>query len=237
MDLLENGTMFAVVDALSGVCASAGMNLPHEELLALQIAKPAEEAGEAMHALQGVKGLMHKCAKTCDPHGEHTWDGVSNDCTGAFFASLIALHYIDPDGWRETLVTGVRHKLAEINSPLADTFTGEKQLLDAAEELARTYTEDASGLPAHELPILAVGNLAREAGEAIHALHGIKGLLTCDEECGPKVHSWNGVQQHLIGSCLTSLVALYCIDPDAWRKTFTDITFRRSRRGREALAA
>lgn len=152
-------------------------------------------------------------------------------------SALIALKYINPDGWRQTLIQGVRHKLAEINSPLADTLTGQTQLLDAAHELATAYTATAKEVQPDELPLLAVANLAREAGEAIHALHGIKGLLTCDEECGPEIHSWNGVQHHLVGACLTTLIALNCIDPEGWRDTFVEISFRRSRRGREILAA
>ncbi|MFI1035934.1 hypothetical protein [Streptomyces sp. NPDC020951] len=237
VDLLKNGTMFDVVDALSGVCASANMDLSRDELLALQVAKPAEEAGEALHALQGTMGLMPRCAETCNSRGEHTWGGVSNDCVGAFFASLIALKYIEPEEWRTILVTGVRQRLTEIGSPLADTFTGEPHMLDAAEELAKSYTASAGQVTEQELPTLAVGNLAREAGEAIHALHGIKGLLTRDEECGPQTHSWIGVQHHLVGSCLTALVALSVIDPAGWRETFAEISFRRPRRGREAMAA
>ncbi|MFF4447923.1 hypothetical protein [Streptomyces sp. NPDC001502] len=235
-NLLTTGRMFPIVDALAGVCSSANMKLPREELLALQIAKPAEEAGEAWHALQGLLGLMPSCADDCATRDEHSWNGVSNDLVGASFASLIALNYIDAEGWQAAVIDGFRQRLAEIGSPLAEDFEGQNRILDAVEELGKHYAAAADG-PGYVTPILALGNLTREAGEAIHSLHGIKGLLTCDEECGQRIHSWEGVKDRLVGSFVTSLVGLYCVDPAGWRSTFETIAFRRSRRGRELLGA
>ncbi|MEU7202880.1 hypothetical protein [Streptomyces sp. NPDC045470] len=85
------------VEHLAAACREAGSDLPAEELKALQVGKIGEEGGEAMHQLHGLKGLT-----TCDCP-EHSWDGVMNDLGGAVLASLIAMVYIDPDGWRTTL--------------------------------------------------------------------------------------------------------------------------------------
>ncbi len=74
-------------------CRAAGAHLPDEELKALQVGKVAEEAGEVMHALHGLKGLT--------TWGDaHTWSEVQNDLVGAAFAALLAMHYIDPTGAR-----------------------------------------------------------------------------------------------------------------------------------------
>ncbi|MFJ2189183.1 MazG-like family protein [Kitasatospora sp. NPDC087861] len=87
--------LFDAIENLSAVCRAAGAGLPPEELKALQVGKVGEEAGEAMHALHGLKGLT-----TCTD--DHTWAEVQNDLTGAVIAAMIAMHYVDPDGWRET---------------------------------------------------------------------------------------------------------------------------------------
>ncbi|MFJ9395775.1 MazG-like family protein [Streptomyces californicus] len=73
-------------------CRAAGAHLPDEELKALQV---AEEAGEVMHALHGLKSLT-----TCGD--AHTWPEVQNDLVGAVIAALLAMHYIDPTGARAT---------------------------------------------------------------------------------------------------------------------------------------
>ncbi|MEU7229969.1 hypothetical protein [Streptomyces chrestomyceticus] len=92
LDVLDLDT----VEHLAAVCRQAGSDLPDGELKALQVGKVGEEGGEAMHQLHGLKGLT-----TCDC--THSWDGVMNDLGGAVLASLIAMVYIDPDGWRTTL--------------------------------------------------------------------------------------------------------------------------------------
>ncbi|MFH8591221.1 hypothetical protein [Streptomyces rimosus] len=92
-DILDLDT----IERLAAVCRQAGSDLPAEELKALQVGKVGEEGGEAMHQLHGLKGLT-----TCDCP-EHSWTGVMNDLGGAVLAALIAMIYIDPDGWRTTL--------------------------------------------------------------------------------------------------------------------------------------
>lgn len=82
------GELWAVIGALSDICASAGAHLPEEELKALQVGKVAEEAGEAIHALHGLKGLT-----TCDD--KHDWGEVTNDLVGAVLAAMIALRYVN----------------------------------------------------------------------------------------------------------------------------------------------
>ncbi|MFC9406028.1 hypothetical protein ACFRAA_10055 [[Kitasatospora] papulosa] len=54
-------TLWDNIEKLSAVFRAAGAHLPDGELKALQVSKVAEEAGEAMHALHGRKGLT-----TCD---------------------------------------------------------------------------------------------------------------------------------------------------------------------------
>lgn len=88
-------TLWDNIEKFSAVCRAAGAHLPDEELKALQIGKVAEEAGEAMHALHGPKGLT-----TCSD--DHTWSEVQNDPVGAVTAALLAMHYIDPTGTRAT---------------------------------------------------------------------------------------------------------------------------------------
>nr|WP_202418767.1 MazG-like family protein [Streptomyces sp. YIM 132580] len=88
--------MWDNIEKLSAVCRAAGAHLPDEELKALQVGKVAEEAGEAMHTLHGLKGLT-----TCGD--EHTWSEVQNDLVGSVIAALLAMHhYIDPTGARAT---------------------------------------------------------------------------------------------------------------------------------------
>ncbi|WP_031074222.1 MazG-like family protein [Streptomyces sp. NRRL WC-3742] len=87
--------IFNAIEGLSAVCRAAGADIPGEELKALQVGKVAEEAGEAMHALHGLKGLT-----TCSD--DHSWAEVQNDLTGAVIAAMIAMHYIDPEGWQAT---------------------------------------------------------------------------------------------------------------------------------------
>lgn len=66
-------------------CRAAGAHLPDEELKALQVGKVAEEAGEAMHALHGLKSrppgdALHR------PHGRPRHlrrDPPSSDAKGA----------------------------------------------------------------------------------------------------------------------------------------------------------
>ncbi|MEV7777584.1 MazG-like family protein [Kitasatospora sp. NPDC088351] len=94
--------LFDAIEKLSAVCRVAGAELPLEELRALQIGKVGEEAGEAMHALHGLKGLT-----TCTDI--HSWAEVQNDLTGAVIASVIAMHYVDPHGWRQTF-TEIFHR-------------------------------------------------------------------------------------------------------------------------------
>ncbi|WP_257136496.1 MazG-like family protein [Streptomyces sp. f150] len=88
-------TLWDNIEKLSAVCRAAGAHLPDEELKALQVGKVAEEAGEAMHAFQGLKRLT-----TCGD--DHTWSEVQNDLVGAVIAALLAMHYIDPTGTRPT---------------------------------------------------------------------------------------------------------------------------------------
>ncbi|GAB2583739.1 hypothetical protein GCM10027168_15680 [Streptomyces capparidis] len=91
------------IEKLSAVCRKAGAHLPPEELKALQVGKVAEEAGEAMHALHGLKGLT-----TCDD--DHSWAEVQNDLVGAVIAALLAMHYIDPTGARDTFNEIFHHR-------------------------------------------------------------------------------------------------------------------------------
>ncbi|MFG2843491.1 MazG-like family protein [Kitasatospora sp. NPDC048296] len=95
--------LFDSIENLSAVCRAAGADLEPEELKALQVGKVAEEAGEAMHALHGLKGLT-----TCTD--DHTWAEVQNDLTGAVIAAVIAMHYIDPNGWRQTFGEIFHHR-------------------------------------------------------------------------------------------------------------------------------
>ncbi|MEV7896168.1 MazG-like family protein [Streptomyces cyaneofuscatus] len=88
-------TLWDNIEKLSAVCRSAGAHLPDEELKALQVGKVAEEAGEAIHTLHGLKGLT-----TCGD--AHTWSEVQDDSVGAVIAALLAMHYIDPTGTRAT---------------------------------------------------------------------------------------------------------------------------------------
>ncbi|MGC5365370.1 MazG-like family protein [Streptomyces sp. DT24] len=88
-------TLWDHIEKLSAVCRAAGAHLPDEELKALRVGKVAEEVGEAMHALHGLKGLT-----TCGD--DHIWSEVQNDLVGAVIAALLAMHYIDPTGARAT---------------------------------------------------------------------------------------------------------------------------------------
>ncbi|MFF5831256.1 MazG-like family protein [Streptomyces bacillaris] len=88
-------TLWDNIEKLSAVRRAAGAHLPDEELKALQIGKVAEEAGEAMQALHGLKDLT-----TCGH--DHTWSEVQNHLVDAVIAALLAMHYIDPAGARAT---------------------------------------------------------------------------------------------------------------------------------------
>ncbi|MFD8058476.1 MazG-like family protein [Streptomyces cyaneofuscatus] len=96
-------TLWDNIEKLSAVCRAAGAHLPDEELKALQVGKVAEEAGEAMQALHGLKGLT-----TCGD--DHTWPEVQNDLVGTVIAALLAMHYIDPTGARATFDEVLHHR-------------------------------------------------------------------------------------------------------------------------------
>ncbi|MQS16737.1 hypothetical protein F7Q99_32250 [Streptomyces kaniharaensis] len=70
----------------------------------------------------------------------------------------------------------------------------------------------------------------------MHALHGLKGLTTCAEECGPEPHNWNQVQNDLVGAIIAAAISMSYNDPSGRRETFTETFHRRTRRGREASA-
>ncbi|MFD7409331.1 MazG-like family protein [Streptomyces sp. NPDC059866] len=83
-----------------------------------------------------------------------------------------------------------------------------------------------------QLKALQVGKAAEEAGEAMHALHGLKGLTTCDDN-----HNWDEVSNDLVGCVLASMIALHYINADKARDVFDEVFRRRTRRGRESMAA
>ncbi|WP_194238463.1 hypothetical protein [Streptomyces spongiae] len=66
----------------------------------------------------------------------------------------------------------------------------------------------------------------------MHALHGLKGLTTCDD-----AHDWEGVTNDLVGAVLAAMIALRYVDGHRAPEEFNRILFRRTRRGREALDA
>ncbi|MEU5133623.1 MazG-like family protein [Streptomyces californicus] len=84
-------------------------------------------------------------------------------------------------------------------------------------------------LPDEELKALQVGKVAEEAGEVMHALHGLKSLTTCGD-----AHTWAEVQSDL---AIATLLAMQYIDPTGAHATFGEVLHRRTRRGREAAAA
>ncbi|MFJ3574116.1 nucleoside triphosphate pyrophosphohydrolase family protein [Streptomyces rubiginosohelvolus] len=68
-------------------------------------------------------------------------------------------------------------------------------------------------------------------GEAMHALHGLKGLTTCRDD-----HTWSEVHNDLFGAVIAALLAMHYIEPTGGRAAFDEIFHRRTRRGREAAA-
>lgn len=110
------------------------------------------------------------------------------------------------------------------------------ELWTIAEALSGVCADAGRHPPTEELKALQVGKVAEEAGEAMHALHGLKGLTTCDAECGEH-HSWSGVGNDLTGAVLAAMIALVHIYGDEARGEFARVFFRRTRRGRDVLAA
>ncbi|MFB8140741.1 MazG-like family protein [Streptomyces parvus] len=88
-------------------------------------------------------------------------------------------------------------------------------LWDNIEKLSAVYRAAGAHLPDKEVKALQVGKVAEEAVEAMHALHGLKGLTTCGDE-----HTWSEVQNDLVGSVITALLAMHYIDPTGARATF-----------------
>jgi len=58
-------------------------------------------------------------------------------------------------------------------------------LCDNIEKLSAVCRAAGTHLPDEELKALQVGKVAEEAGEAMHTLHGPKGLTTCGDD-----HAW-----------------------------------------------
>ena len=77
-----------------------------------------------------------------------------------------------------------------------------------------------------------MGKVAEEAGEAMHVLHGLKGLTTCEDK-----HDWDEVTNDLVGAVLAAMIALRYVNADRASEKFNEILFRRTRRGREVLEA
>ncbi|MFJ2576757.1 MazG-like family protein [Kitasatospora aureofaciens] len=107
-----------------------------------------------------------------------------------------------------------------------------EDLFDAIEKLSAVCRAAGAELPPEELKALQIGKVGEEAGEAMHALHGLKGLTTCTD-----IHSWAEVQNDLTGAVIAAMIAMHYVDPNGWRQTFAEIFHRRTRRGREAVAA
>ncbi|MGQ4726884.1 MazG-like family protein [Streptomyces sp. Ju416(a)] len=100
-------------------------------------------------------------------------------------------------------------------------------LWDNIEKLSAVCRAAGAHLPDEELKALQVGKVAEEAGEAMHALHDLKGLTTCGDD-----HTWSEVQNDLAGSVIAALLAMHYIDPTCARATFDEILRRRTQRGR-----
>ncbi|MFE6726365.1 MazG-like family protein [Streptomyces californicus] len=100
------------------------------------------------------------------------------------------------------------------------------------EKLSAVCRAADAHLPDEELKALQVGKVTKEAGEAMHALHGLKDLTTCGDD-----HTWSEVQHDPVGAVIAALLAMHYIDPTGARATFDEIFHRRTRRGREAAAA
>ncbi|WP_438488803.1 MazG-like family protein [Streptomyces sp. S186] len=81
-------------------------------------------------------------------------------------------------------------------------------------------------------PWESITRLSAVCGEAMHGLHGLKGLTTCGDE-----HGWDEVQNGLVGAVIVALLAMRCIDDTGSHSTFNEIFHRRTRSGHEVAAA